>query len=266
MEADWFTLRKLLTALLLPPGGPLLLIAFGLLLCGGRRAPLGRAIAGIGLIAAYLLSTNAIGSQLMRLVERDLQPWSPTLVAPPRDGRAEPPRAIVVLGGGLERERRGEVLRDRMSSRTLERVLHAARLARATGLPVLVSGGRVAPHRTTEADLMRRALEDDFGVRVRWVEQVSRDTAENAAKTAEVLRADRITRVILVTHAYHMRRAAQAFEAAGIGVVAAPGHFASDAAGDHWRDWVPSVPGITVNAHAARELVAYAWYRLSGRS
>jgi uncharacterized SAM-binding protein YcdF (DUF218 family) len=262
VEADWFTFRKLVSALLLPPGGPLLLIAFGLLLLGGRRAPFGRLLVGIGVVAAYLLSTIGFGAQLMRVVERDLQPWSPALLAP-REGRNDAAGAIVVLGGGLARERQGEVLRDRLDSQSLERVVQAARIARSTGLPVLVSGGRIAPHRTTEADLMRRTLEDDLGVRVRWVEQVSRDTAENAARTAALLRAERIERVILVTHAYHMRRAAQAFEAAGLRVIAAPTYFASDAGGDHWRDWVPSVSGVGLNARAAREVVRYAWDRLA---
>lgn len=72
------------------------------------------------------------------------------------------------------------------------------------------------------AGMMARSLRDDFGVPVRWKEDRSRDTWENAAFSAAILKPAGITRVYLVTNFWHMRRALLAFRAAGLDPVAAP--------------------------------------------
>ena len=92
-----------------------------------------------------------------------------------------------------------------LSAITLERVRYGARIARATDLPILVSGGAVrgAP---PEALLMRNALVNEFAVPVRWMETRSRDTHENAVNSAEMLKADGVQRVILVGHSFDFPR------------------------------------------------------------
>jgi len=69
---------------------------------------------------------------------------------------------------------------------------------------------------------MRDALERDFGVKVRWVEDRSYDTAQNASKSAPILARAGIDRVLLVSHAMHLRRARDAFERHGLEVIPAP--------------------------------------------
>ena len=54
----------------------------------------------------------------------------------------EHPMAIVILGGGVRRHA-AEYGGDTLGQLTLERVRYGARVARLTGLPVLVSGGSV---------------------------------------------------------------------------------------------------------------------------
>jgi hypothetical protein len=76
-----------------------------------------------------------------------------------------------------------------------------------------------------EADSMREVLEREFGVKVRWSETASRDTAENAALSAPLLKANGITRIALVTHASHMPRSAELFRREGIEVLPAPTGF-----------------------------------------
>lgn len=83
-------------------------------------------------------------------------------------------QAIVILGGGVRRhapEFGGETL----GRLTLERVRYGARVARETRLPLLVTGGALFGG-STEAALMKRALEEEFNVAVRWTEERSRDT------------------------------------------------------------------------------------------
>src|SRR4029078_3845558 len=108
-----------------------------------------------------------------------------------------------------------------LSGLTLERVRYGARVARATGLPVLVSGG-AQKDMPAEAPLMRDALIKEYGVPVRWIESRSLNTHENAVKSAARLKASGVDRIILVGHSFHFPRTRNEFEAAGISVIAAP--------------------------------------------
>ncbi len=139
---------------------------------------------------------------------------------------------------------------------TLERVRYGARVARLTNLPVLVTGGSVLGGEA-EATLMRQSLEREFGVRVRWAEDRSRNTHENAVRSAAILRAEGIGRVVLVAHDFDMRRAIAEFAAAGIESIPAPtGTPAHEAGG--WLDYVPSIAGLLGSYYAVYEILANA--------
>lgn len=205
-----FFLKKLLTALALPPAGPLLLAALGLLLW--RRWPrFGKSLAWSGLALLWLLATPAVTKPMLAAIED----------VPPLDiARMKDAQAIVVLGGGSYFAA-PEYGGDTVSSGSLVRIRYAARLQRETGLPLLVSGG--APlGGVPEGRSMQAALEKEFGVKVRWVEDASADTRENARLSAPLLREAGVKRVLLVTHAWHMRRAQEAFAIEQLEVVAAP--------------------------------------------
>jgi uncharacterized SAM-binding protein YcdF (DUF218 family) len=139
----------------------------------------------------------------------------------------------------------------------LERLRYAARLARETGLPVLVSGGAPGTAGSAEAQLMSRTLKEDFGVPVRWVEDRSWDTAQNARLSADMLRAAGIKHVILVTHAMHMPRAMLEFSHAGLAPLAAPtGRFEAPLAQSlpgEIRRWVPSARAAYFASMASHE-------------
>jgi len=205
-----FLLKKLLATLVLPPAGPLLLAVLGLLLLR-RRPRLGRALAWGGLVLLWLLATPAVTKPMLAALE-DI----PALDL----AQAKNAQAIVVLGGGSTWAA-PEYGGDTVSRWSLERLRYAARLHRDTGLPLLVTGG--APlGGVPEGRSMRDALERDFGVRVRWVEDRSTDTRDNARMSAALLKEAGVGRVLLVTHAWHMRRAQAAFAAAGLDALAAP--------------------------------------------
>jgi uncharacterized SAM-binding protein YcdF (DUF218 family) len=240
MDAD-LVVRAVCRALVLPPGGPLLLGFAGLALLG--RAPrAGRALIATGLGMLLLLSVPLVGDLLSRLAER----------YPPLD-LGHPPAAevIVVLAGGVRRNAAGgegaEVQRE-----TLERLAYAARLARVTGLPLLLSGGSVEPGEA-EARVMQRTLRADFGLEARWLETRSRTTRENARETASLLAPLGLRHVLLVTSATHMRRALGEFLAAGLDAVPAPvagtGGF-----GHGLLAWLPNVGALERSHEALYEL------------
>jgi uncharacterized SAM-binding protein YcdF (DUF218 family) len=178
--------------------------------------------------------------------------------SPPLDvARASNAQAIVILGGGTRRyapEFGGETL----NSLTLERIRYGARLARSTGLPVLVSGGSVG-RAAAEAPLMRSALVNEYGVAVRWTEARSRNTHENAIESAAILKADRVQRVVLVGHSFDFPRTRNEFEAAGIAVIAAPIAIPSRTP-TRAGDFLPTPAGLQLSYYALYEMLANVLY------
>jgi len=198
--------KTLLRNLILPPAGPLLLAIIGLLLLR-RRPQLGRVLLAVALGSLWLLSLPVVADALTRL----------TMHYPPLDlGEPTRAQAIVILGGGGQRAYAPEYGGPAAEPLLLERLAFGAYVARRTGLPVLVTGNGI------EATAMSISLARNFGVETRWVEARSYDTFENARNSAQLLRADGVQRIVLVTGATHLWRAAHEFTATGLTVVPAP--------------------------------------------
>jgi uncharacterized SAM-binding protein YcdF (DUF218 family) len=144
----------------------------------------------------------------------------------------------------------------------LERVRYAARLAKASGLPLLISGGLHYGAPPSEAALMADVLARDYGVRVRWQEGLSRTTWENATYSADILHKEGITRVLLVTQAWHSPRARWCFEQVGLQVLSAPMGFLGVANGRPAGGWLPEGKALWQNGLLLNEAVglwAYRW-------
>jgi uncharacterized SAM-binding protein YcdF (DUF218 family) len=134
-------------------------------------------------------------------------------------------------------------------------------------LPIVVSGGEIgdAPG-TNLADTMHRFLEQ-LGVPASmiWSEGRSRNTYENALYTAELLRAKGVSRVVLVTEAYHMPRSERCFRKQGLEITPAPCAFRRIQFHGGWMQYFPSPQAARWNGNALHEWVGLFWYRLSGR-
>ena len=239
----WLWVKAVLKVLILPPTGPLLVALLGLGI--SRSLPrAGRALVAAGLVGLIALSMPAVAEFLVGFVD----------VSRPLDlEAARSAKAVVILAGGI-RHAAPEYGGDTLSTLTLERVRYGARVARLTGLPVLVSGGTVLSG-APEAMLMAAALEHEFGVRVRWIEPASRTTHENAVLSAAVLKREGINRIVLVTHVFDTRRARDEFEAQGFSVILAPTG-GSDEAGHALFDYLPSIGGLTRSYYASYEILA----------
>jgi uncharacterized SAM-binding protein YcdF (DUF218 family) len=263
-----FAAKSLLSAWLLPPVSLFLLALLGLLLIR-RRPRFGGVLAALALVAGIALSTPVGARLLMAWVEQPYARLDPAPLRLPqerlaawRKKPAEAPQAIVVLSGGTVADGAASNQPNRVGSASLERLLHAHRVARLTGLPLLLSGGVTLQGGEPEARLMRAVLEGDLSTSVKWLETRSRDTAENAAFTREILQAAGIRRVLLVTHGYHMRRAQEAFRKEGFVVTPAPHSFLAGPARFRWLDLVPTLEAIVTARLAIREIIGLAWYHL----
>lgn len=144
---------------------------------------------------------------------------------------------------------------------TLERLRYGARLARQLKKPVLVTGGAPDGPGETEGQIMRTVLEREFRVPVRWVEDRSRNTRENALFSATLLGEAGIRRIYLVTHGWHLARAMPEFRKAGFQVV--PAGTGYKLHGDvELFDFIPNAQALLNSYLASHEWIGRVWYQL----
>jgi uncharacterized SAM-binding protein YcdF (DUF218 family) len=238
---------------ILPPLGLFILIAVGWLLARRWRR-FGGTIAVLSFLILVTLSLPFTAGWLMYPLQTypALDPAGPL---PEAD-------AIVILSGDMQ-PLAPEYGVDIVGPYTLERVRYGAYLQRRTGKPVLVSGGQVLPRTTPIAVQMQATLTQEFNVPVRWVEVKSLNTHENAAFSRELLQRDGVSRVLLVTHAWHMRRSMAAFRAVGLEPIAAPTRFIRPPT-PIGLDFVPNASSLRASYYALHEWLGLLWYYLAG--
>jgi uncharacterized SAM-binding protein YcdF (DUF218 family) len=239
-----------MSELLLPPAVVLILAALGF---GLRRWRVrsGNVLIATAFALLWALSTPIFAYWQLRMVEG---------AAPRGPLTGTGARAIVVLGAGTYSPA-PEYGRETVTAYGLERVRYAARLYRQTGLPIMLSGGSPLNAPTSEAEQMRDILIQELTTPVTWLESASVDTLGNAVECQKILHEEGITKILLVTHAWHMRRARMAFERVGLQVVPAPIGYVGEA-GDTVAEFIPSTRALVASYHAWHETIGLAWYHV----
>jgi uncharacterized SAM-binding protein YcdF (DUF218 family) len=231
-----------------PPAAFIWLSLLGALIALRWRR-VGVALAVASSLALYAAATPTLSSYLLARVEAALPPEVDFTGA----------QAIVVLGGDV---RTGNgVIPDRLGPLSLERIVLAAQAYRRLHLPVVVSGGRVGRAHQTEAELMQAALAADFAISGVRKEGQSHTTWENAVDTAQLLRPDHLTTVVLVSQSWHLPRAIWAFERVGLRVLPWP----APRTARHFRrvgDYLPSIAGLRDSFYGLHEIIGTVYYRL----
>lgn len=245
---EFGSLKPLLAALLLPPASLLMLIAIGGLLALRKKAA-GLLVVFMSAALLWLLSCHAVAVWLAL----SLLPQYPPL--PVAALKASPVQAIVVLGGGVHPEA-PEYGEAQASLPAAARLRYGVWLARQTGLPVAFAGGLgwgAADTQTlSEGEVARRTALQDYGLTLRWIDSQSRDTAENARFLKPLMQKDKVQRIALVTHAWHMGRSVRAFERAGFTVTPAPTGFILPSR-NGMLEWLPSSDGLDASRLVLKE-------------
>jgi len=249
---DWIELKRLVTTLILPlPFGLGLVFAGALLrwLIGLRR--LGGLLAVAGILVVWVASLPLVAQDLMGRLEA---PYPPMAAADcPAAG------AIVVLGGAVKPTMDRDVS-PRLHSGS-DRVWVAARLYHAGCAPLVVvsAGGVLAPGvRAPEAEAIRSLLLD-LGVPPSALlsEAESRDTQGNAAFTQALLAPRGVKRVLLVTSAWHLRRAMPLFRREGLEVLPVGADYRSLGTCRDIGCLIPSVGALDATSLALKEFLGY---------
>jgi uncharacterized SAM-binding protein YcdF (DUF218 family) len=247
------SITHIIDALVLPPGGPLLLGLFGLLFW---QLGFARKLVLSALLLLWLFSMPVTENLLMA----SLETYPALSEADIKDKGAD---AIVVLGSQRYLNA-PEYGKDSPGSTMLMRVRYTAWLAKKTGLPVIPSGGM--PGNTgneAEARIYADILRDEFGIQVEDTEPRSQNTWENARYTAQLMKKLGLKKIFLVTDAAHMPRAIYAFEHNGIQPIPAPTGFVHDPRRRYsWLSFMPNSQAMQNNAYALHEYLGLLWYSL----
>ena len=236
-----FLLKKIVSALILPPAS-LIMLAFVGLWISRKHPKTGRLLAVLSLITLLILSLPITGNALLQSLE----------TSPPiSKSQLKDIQAIVILGGGKNNEAPEFGNEDTVNRWTLQRLRYGAYLQQQTNTPILVTGG--APYGgRPEADTMAETLQRDFHAKNIWTEGQSKDTAENAAYSATILTKHGVKRIALVSQAWHLPRAIKLFEQQGLTVRPAPTGYTHEDNEPLLR-WLPKASALDKSSIALKE-------------
>ena len=246
-----YILSKLLPLFFLPLGFSMILLVVGLI--GRWRWPLVTAA-----MLLWVFSLGLVSQNLWRLLEAPWQRRS-ALEAPQAD-------AIVVLRGGRHPAPGSARLSEWHDP---DRFLAGLDLFRAGKAPRLLFTGGASPFRPGQLPEGQHYLQEAALLGVPEAAMASTPPVLNTADEAVAIRRllpARQSRVLLVTSAFHMRRAQRLFERQGMQVVPFPVDFQALGrwAGPPWRDptqWLPSASALNNSSRALRELLGRLIYR-----
>lgn len=169
-----------------------------------KRTLKGLGLALMILALAAVLAVGVLTWQINRLGSQDL---------------AQPADAIVILGARVNAD-------GSPSSDLLSRTFHAIDLYNAGLAPVVICAGGVGGDRLSAGSVACRYAAEELGVPVDHA-LVSQEgnawtTADEAARVAEIMRANGWHSAILVSHPLHLFRAKWLFERQGLEVYTSP--------------------------------------------
>lgn len=221
----------------------------------GRRRP-GLSFVGAGLTLFITLSLPAVSGRLWHSLEADA-------VSTMRDDVTYD--VVVLLGGAVS-----------VAGSTKDQVAWGDNVDRLTvtfdllrsgrARSVIVSGGPLGGELSAEAVLLAKQL-TSWGIEPSriLVEDLARNTAENAERSKVLIDRARFQSVLVVTSAFHLERALGCFRAVGLRVDGLPVDYRlRDPAQD--SHWLPRAAYFEQSARALREWCGRFVYRVAGRS
>jgi uncharacterized SAM-binding protein YcdF (DUF218 family) len=248
--------NKLLPIFVLPLGLTVILLVVGLL--RKKRWPV---IAALALL--YLSSLPVVGDHLMRALESQYAPLAP--------GEVEKADAIVPLGGiflpSFVHDCPACLPNLGEGSDRLEAGIELWQHKRARYL--VFTGGRVPWERQVEVEgVASKRVAEARGVpadRVLVTTEVG-NTEDEARAVAAMMHERGWSKIILVTSAWHMPRAARQFRKAGIDFIPFPVDYQAKAGARlTMLDFLPHADALRKTEQSLRELYGIAFYAIRAR-
>src|SRR5262245_2711670 len=254
----FFVLSKIVGFFAIPSNLFVLIGLVGIGLLPSRFARTGRCLLVASVSLMLAIGVLPIGNALILPLEERFQQWDPAHGAP---------SGIIVLGGVIDPTK--SVVRHQVSlGEAAERITAAVELAHQypTARIVFSGGSGELKPGAPESDFAVRLFEDLGVARGRiTLERRSRNTAENAAYTKQLVAPKSGERWLLITSAMHMPRAVGAFRQAGFPVEAYPVDYQTSGWQDLWALSGSLIDGIRRTDAAVHEWLGLFVYWATGR-
>lgn len=256
-------LTEVVKAMLVPGSSGFLLLGLTvglvLLVAGERSRRWGVRALGLLAVLYWALSLPITAAGLEAVLDSG---------SAPLDGTA-PMKAdvVIVLSGGSETFRAGDLAYSAPSESTALRALEGARLYRLLGEPLVIAsggpggeGGRGEP----ESRILRAVLEANGVPPARILEEsLSTSTREQAVLLAGLLAGNPAEHVVVVTSPSHLRRALGALAAEGVTALGSPSR-EHNASRQTRAPLLPEDRALGDSRQAMREVMALVYYGLRG--
>ncbi|MCX7958201.1 MAG: YdcF family protein [Deltaproteobacteria bacterium] len=209
------TVIKIITQILLPPGLIVVILFLSAYLFYKKGIKHAAYLNFFLAALTYMLFIEPVQDYFYRELEEGL-----TLNSNPEGD------VIIVLGGGVYENSPDLNGNTVPSDEALARIVMAYRLYKRLDVPIMTTGGKLTETDITEAEIAKRFL-IEFGVPENKIitEGFSRTTSENAEYSAKILKEKSLKRPVLITTAYHMKRAMLNFKKYNVDITPAPCSF-----------------------------------------
>ncbi|KAA0257368.1 YdcF family protein [Deferribacter autotrophicus] len=268
-----FVISKLFTYFLLPPGVFILLLliisislshilkllknfkGYSIYNKLNKHIKLIRLFSIISIFTIYLLSIEPTKDFLLLPLENSYPPLNFNTIK-----NAD---IIIVLGGGSYDRSPDEHFHASVKPDPFKRLIYAYYIHKTTNLPILVSGGRVfkSERIESEANAMKRVLiklgVSEFMI---FTDTKSKNTYENAFFCKKIMSKLKIKNAILVTSAYHMKRAVLSFKKVNVKVIPAPTDYKTDRTGYNFDSFMPKMSYLYDTWCALHEYIGLIYY------
>ena len=250
-----YLLSKLLPLFVYPLGMAILFVLLGVALIAldKKIAAASSIITAVALL--WIFSTPVVSAAIMNSLEQRYLPV-PLESIPKTD-------AIVVLGG-ISKTMLAEAA-DPQFGDGIDRLLYALRLYRAGKSKAILLTGGAAENFKPEAQLAAGFLEEQgIPSEALLLETKSRNTRQNASYSLEIMEAQNINHILLVTSAFHMRRAQATFERIGIKVTPAATDYRVPERDSTILNWLPDSEALISTTIGIKEYLGWWVYQWRG--
>lgn len=249
-----FLLKKFLAAWVLPPGLCVALLLVGAIFSRKHKAQMVFLL--FMAMGTYLASLGPVADSLLIPLERQY-------TVPDMDDLRES-QAYVVLMGGMADKGTDVFGHGTLAGDSTARLAAVYRLYRMARKPIIISGGPAVPSGFPESEIGKRFL-IKLGVRSDhiMIETRSRDTHENARYTKELCTGKGISKIVLVTSAYHTKRAMMIFAPLFRDVNPCPSDFRVSGGQSGVRRFFPNAESFHGTSTALRERLGILFHRMS---
>ena len=214
---------------------------------------------GAGTFIFYLLCTGIFADYFMGKLER--------VYSPPEKLEESGADVIVFLGGGAFKDVQDVDGEGGLTSSASSRLLTAVRIQRLLDIPIILSGGQLYSDSGEEAVIAGRILQSlDVPKDKIILETKSLNTTQNAIYSAEIIREKNFKRPLVVTSAFHMKRAVLNFSRQGLEIIPYPTNFTVPKNPKfHFTELRPQAAALLLNVTVLQEILRTFVTEITGK-